>query len=98
MTRHNGNWQLAEQAPLSTVDLGIPNSIHSLILSRFDRLPEASKVTLKVASVIGRVFEFDLLTQAHPSHLAPTIIRHHTDTLQKRDFILSESSQSDSVT
>jgi tetratricopeptide (TPR) repeat protein len=36
--------------------LELPNSLHSLILSRIDRLLESQRITLKVASVIGRLF------------------------------------------
>lgn len=34
----------------------LPASLHSLILGRIDRLLESQKVTLKVASVLGRLF------------------------------------------
>lgn len=59
-------WELAENAPLTAVDIGVPDSIQGIILSRIDRLPESHKLLLKVASVIGQRFELKLLTQAHP--------------------------------
>ena len=37
-------------------ELELPSSLQSLILSRIDRLSESQKITLKVASVIGRIF------------------------------------------
>ena len=67
LVRDDEAWRLAENAPLSAVQVGVPSSIHGLVLSRLDRLPEIAKLTLKVASVIGRVFELDLLAAAHPS-------------------------------
>ncbi|MEZ4606920.1 MAG: hypothetical protein R2865_09020 [Deinococcales bacterium] len=39
----------------------MPDSLHSLILSRIDKLIEAHKTTLKTASVIGRVFSYEHL-------------------------------------
>ncbi len=62
----DGEWQLRTDADLSTVKLGIPDSIHGLILSRLDRLPEAHKLTLKVSSVIGHMVDLALVSQAHP--------------------------------
>ncbi|MEZ4629719.1 MAG: adenylate/guanylate cyclase domain-containing protein [Deinococcales bacterium] len=42
-------------------ELELPDSLHSLILSRIDKLIEAHKTTLKTASVIGRVFSYEHL-------------------------------------
>ena len=39
----------------------IPDTLHGLLLARIDRLPAASRRTLRVASVIGRQFGFNLL-------------------------------------
>ncbi|MCL4264562.1 MAG: tetratricopeptide repeat protein [Anaerolineae bacterium] len=49
---------------LDTLDL--PDSLHSLILSRIDQLTEGQKNTIKVASVIGRLFRVALLWGAYP--------------------------------
>ncbi|MFN8446772.1 MAG: tetratricopeptide repeat protein [Caldilineaceae bacterium] len=86
LVRSGESWQLRPDAPLSAVDLGMPNSIQGVILSRLDRLPESVKPTLKVASVIGRLFEFDLLAQAHPSQSERTTLTHDMATLLERDF------------
>jgi class 3 adenylate cyclase len=43
----------------TTID--IPDTIHGLLLARIDRLPQESKRTLRVASVIGRQFGVTLL-------------------------------------
>lgn len=40
----------------SLEELDLPTSLHSLILSRIDRLLESERITLKVASVLGRLF------------------------------------------
>ena len=47
--------------------LELPASLQTLILSRIDQLTEPQKVTLKVASVIGRVFPFSWLFGYYPS-------------------------------
>ena len=62
-------WTLAPEAPLAAADLGIPGTVQGIVLARLDRLPEAAKLTLKVASVIGAIFEYELLAQAHPLQL-----------------------------
>jgi predicted ATPase len=47
-------------------DLDLPTSLQSLILSRIDQLTESQKITLKVASVIGRLFNAAMLWGAYP--------------------------------
>ncbi len=64
-------WRLVADAQLSAVALDIPDSIQGAVLSRLDRLPEENKLTLKVASVIGRLFELAVLARAHPGGAAP---------------------------
>jgi predicted ATPase/class 3 adenylate cyclase len=44
----------------------LPSSLHSLILSRIDQLTESQKITLKVASVIGRLFRAAMLWGSYP--------------------------------
>jgi adenylate cyclase len=46
--------------------MDLPGSVHSLILSRMDRLGEGEKATMKVASVIGRVFPAAALWGVYP--------------------------------
>lgn len=93
LTKEDGQWILARGARLSTADLGIPDSIHGAVLSRIDRLPEPHKLTAKVASVIGRNFEFDLLAGSHPAHLAPAVLREQMAVLEARDLTRRETSQ-----
>ncbi len=54
--------------PLDTAAMAhmdLPTSLHSLILSRIDRLGEREKVVLKVASVLGRRVQADWLSGAY---------------------------------
>jgi len=62
----HGEWDLVPDADLSGVHLGIPDSIHELVLTQIDRLPEEYKLTLKIGSVIGQNFARNLVIQAHP--------------------------------
>jgi len=43
--------------------INIPDNLQEIILSRIDKLDENSKTILKIASVIGRVFQFNILKQ-----------------------------------
>lgn len=91
--RVNGRWELLADAPLSVVSLGMPDTIHGVVLSRLDRLPEDVKLTLKLASVIGRVFELNLLASIHPTAPAPEQLLSQIETLSRRDFARLERPQ-----
>ncbi|NJN67602.1 MAG: hypothetical protein HC884_13270 [Chloroflexaceae bacterium] len=56
------------------------------MLSRIDRLPEEHKLTLKVASVIGRVFDIDLLCEIHPARPNRDILLEQVQIAESRDF------------
>lgn len=86
LARLNGVEVVAASAPLSTVDLGLPSTIQGVILARMDRLPEPVKLTVKVASVIGRVFGHELLVRAHPIQHEAALLAQQIDTLLQRDF------------
>ena len=86
LVREENHWKLAPNASLSAVDLGLPDSIQGVVLSRIDRLPEAPKLTLKVASVIGRIFAFDLLQQTHPGQPDEEALKEQVQLLEERDF------------
>jgi tetratricopeptide (TPR) repeat protein len=44
----------------------VPDTIQGVITSRIDHLPPSPQLTLKVASVIGRLFAYDTLEAIHP--------------------------------
>ena len=52
--------------PVRFVDLELPDSLHRLVLARLDQLSEAEQATVKVASVIGRVFRARWLWGIYP--------------------------------
>jgi class 3 adenylate cyclase/tetratricopeptide (TPR) repeat protein len=67
--------------------LELPESLHSLILSRIDKLGEAPRRTLKVASVLGRVFRAPMLPGIYPELGAFEEVREHLRTLGTNDLV-----------
>jgi class 3 adenylate cyclase/tetratricopeptide (TPR) repeat protein len=58
----SGTWQVDH-----TIEtIALPDTIHGIILSRIDRLPQTDRRVLQIASVIGRVFSRHLLESAYP--------------------------------
>lgn len=52
-----GSWRVAESA----TEIPVPESVHTLIAARIDRLDEPARQTLQAASVIGRTFGYRVL-------------------------------------
>ncbi|MBI3522484.1 MAG: AAA family ATPase [Chloroflexi bacterium] len=53
----DGGWSVAEGA----TEVPVPESVHTLIAARIDRLDEPARQTLQAASVIGRTFGYRVL-------------------------------------
>lgn len=66
--------------------LDLPASLQSLILSRIDQLSESQKVTIKVASIIGRLFRFRWLWGAYPDLGAHERVKADLDILDHMDL------------
>ena len=69
----DGRCRLAPKVDVRS--LGLPDTVHGVITSRMDRLMPAQQLTLKVASIIGRVFAYRVLRDVYPlrdraAHLA----------------------------
>ncbi len=67
--------------------LALPESLHSLILSRIDGLSEAPRRTLKVASVVGRVFRAPMLPGVYPELGEIDDVRAYLGTLRLVDLV-----------
>jgi len=91
LVRHADALTLRADASIAAADLGLPDSIHGAVLSRLDRLPEAEKLTLKVAGVIGRSFEFDMLAASHPAHPDESTLLDQVARLIERGFARLET-------
>ena len=69
-------------------ELELPESLHSLVLSRIDQMPEEPRRTLKVASVVGRAFEAPLLPGAYPELGELQAVTESLETLRGVDLVL----------
>jgi class 3 adenylate cyclase/tetratricopeptide (TPR) repeat protein len=59
--------ELASEVP-DVLARRMPQTVHGAITSRIDRLTPTQQLTVKVASVIGRVFAVVILRDVHPLH------------------------------
>lgn len=66
--------------------LELPDSLHSLILSRIDQLTEGQKNTIKIASVIGRLFRVALLWGAYPELGDAAHVRTDLEALRQMEL------------
>lgn len=73
---------------LATIDL--PTSLHSLVLSRIDQLNESERITIKVASVIGRLFKAAMLFGVYPQRDDVQEIKSDLDRLTQLDMTIQD--------
>lgn len=83
--------RLMTNAPLDVVDLGVPGSVQGVVLSRLDRLPETARLTLKVASVIGRTFALDVLQAVGPLRSRREAVQSAVEYAVARDFVRTDA-------
>jgi class 3 adenylate cyclase len=62
VSQEGGAWKIS--AALSAVE--VPDTVQGVLMSRIDRLSPAEKNILQVAAVIGREFDFDILSGIAP--------------------------------
>jgi adenylate cyclase len=67
--------------------LQLPDSLQSLVLSRIDSVTEEPRRTLKVASVIGRVFHAPILPGAYPELGSLDDVRGQLEILRGADLV-----------
>ncbi|MCB0192676.1 MAG: tetratricopeptide repeat protein [Anaerolineae bacterium] len=70
--------------------LNLPDTLQEVILARFDRLSEAEKLTLKIASVIGTHFQRLLLSEVHPMINAQLRLSEQLDRLEHENLVRLE--------
>jgi class 3 adenylate cyclase/predicted ATPase len=75
-------WGLGELTDL----LDLPDSLHTLIISRIDQLSEHEKMTLHVASIVGRLFRSVWLTGYYPELGSFPQVKTNLDELAKMDI------------
>jgi class 3 adenylate cyclase/tetratricopeptide (TPR) repeat protein len=66
-----------------------PDTIEGVIIDRIDSLVAAEQLTLKVASVIGRVFGFGILRDVHPVERDAESLGAHLDHLTRIEMLLA---------
>ena len=77
-------------APDALHHVDLPDSLHSLILGRIDQLTEDQRTLLKVASVIGRLFQVAMLFGVHPVD-DRDLLQRHLDQLEAHDLTTVDS-------
>jgi tetratricopeptide (TPR) repeat protein len=64
----------------------LPGTIEGVITARIDQLPAQHQMTLKVASVIGRLFAFRTLRDVHPIEADRDHLIEHVNNLDQLDI------------
>jgi len=67
-------------------NIELPDNLHTLILSRIDQLSEAEKTTLRVASIVGRLFRAKWLTGYYPELGSIPQVKTALDSLEALDI------------
>ncbi len=75
--------------------LNLPDTVQGVIISRIDRLTPPQQLTLKVASVIGRVFAYRLLRDVHPIEDDRAQLVQYLTKLEQLDITLIETPEPD---
>ena len=84
----DGVARLSLGADLAALDF--PTTIQGVITSRIDRLSASQQLTVKVASVIGRIFALRVLTGIYPVREAETQLRADLERLERLDITPEE--------
>src|SRR5215216_6455777 len=72
-------------------DLTLPDTLQAAITNRIDSLAPSQQLTLKVASVIGRIFAFRVLQAIHPIEADKLSLPDYMTSLTKLSLTLVES-------
>jgi len=64
----------------------LPDSLHTLVLSRLDQLSEHERFTLRVASIVGRMFHAAWLTGYYPDLGELVTVKRDLDKLAEMDI------------
>lgn len=76
-------------------DLALPDTLQAAITNRIDSLSPSQQLTLKVASVIGRIFAFRVLQAVHPIEADRASLPNYMDSLTRLSLTLVESEAPD---
>ncbi|MEW6404702.1 MAG: AAA family ATPase [Chloroflexota bacterium] len=79
----------------SLESLSLPDNLQAAITSRIDSLSPSQQLTLKVASVIGRIFAFRALEAVYPIDTDRPVLPNYLNTLTRLSLTLIESESPD---
>ncbi|MFN8382963.1 MAG: adenylate/guanylate cyclase domain-containing protein [Anaerolineales bacterium] len=68
-----------------------PDTVQGIVTSRIDRLMPQEQLCIKVASVIGRIFTYQVLNDIHPIQNDRQYLKRYLEKLEKLDLIPLES-------
>jgi tetratricopeptide (TPR) repeat protein len=76
-------------------ELTLPDTLQAAITNRIDSLDPSQQLTLKVASVIGRIFALRVLEAVHPIEADKPALPDYMETLTRLSLTLIESEAPD---
>jgi class 3 adenylate cyclase/tetratricopeptide (TPR) repeat protein len=76
-------------------ELTLPDTLQAAITNRIDSLDPSQQLTLKVASVIGRIFAFRVLEAIHPIEADKSALHDYMATLTRLSLTVVESEAPD---
>lgn len=76
-------------------EITLPDTLQAAITNRIDSLNPSQQLTLKVASVIGRIFAFRVLQAVHPIEEDKPALTEYMNTLTRMSLTLIESEAPD---
>jgi tetratricopeptide (TPR) repeat protein len=76
-------------------DLTLPDTLQAAITNRIDSLAPSQQLTLKVASVIGRIFAFRVLQAIHPIEADKSALPDYMASLTRLSLTMVESEAPD---
>ncbi len=92
---HYQHVDFRDQAALTQIEL--PDSLQRLVLSLIDQLSESQKITVKVASIIGRVFRAAWLQGMYPDLGDPGRVQADLEALRAQDMMLLDPSEPEQI-
>jgi adenylate cyclase len=90
---HDRDLDLRDLAILDKIEL--PTSLNSLVISRIDQLTASQQLTIKVSSVLGRVFRFEHLLGSYPELGEQPRVKVNLDSLSAIDLTPLDTSESE---
>ncbi len=72
-------------------ELNLPGSLEGVITSRIDKMPPSHQLTLKVASVIGRVFALRELSAIYPIKSELSELPEYLTNLEKQELTILDT-------